>query len=558
MGTALLHVFGKGADNLFNPTLRDGEHAMSKKNLMEEGVLRPVRAKGDRIMTGVCWFLWAVSLGFAALHGTWELALIAGTLFAGTATALAVFYPGKLVTRLSIALIFMAFSGLLIDEAHGMIETHFSIFALLAFLLFYRDWKPVCAAAGSIAVHHYVACVLQMRGYPIYVFPTGHSCDMVYVHAAYVIAETAVLVYLGMEIRREAVETGLIAKISEGLVQHGKIDLSDEVLSMGTSRGLVEFLRAIDHAVDQAGCVAKGIGDVSENINAAASHMLRIGHEQQSSVEHAVDSVWRMAGTAEHMTRNCKEVAEVARRSNTSVEGGRETMRNTARIMETLAATVESVSSEMNELNKESGRIEEIIKIIADISVQTNLLALNATIEAARAGDAGRGFHVVAQEIRALSLRTHTCLAQAQNVVGQVRSQTTRVCTIVDACRTEAQRGGTQVEQANQCLEDAVRQLPQAARRAEEAISEALRYTGIAEEVVEQMQGIGIKTAENSTNLERMDSLGHSLGKMAVDLCESITLFEHGMGGGTSTVPLRPHGVGPGRGEAALAAASPA
>lgn len=502
--------------------------AADARRMSEESVLRPVRAKGDRMMTGVCWVLWAVSLGFATLHGSWIEALTIGTALAVTATLLTYFFAGSLGTRLSVAFIFMAFSGLLIDEAHGLIETHFSIFALLAFLLFYRDWRPVCLAAGTIAVHHAVACELQMRGYPVHVFPAGHGCAMVYVHAAYVIAEAVVLVLLGLEIRREGIDAAVLMRISERLLETGKVDLSDEVLQLSKSRGMVEFLRAIGNAVEQAERVAQGIGGMSGDISEASSRMLGLGRDKRNRSELAVSLVRRMAENAEAITRNCQDVAGVARKVTGSVEEGRETMRATAEGMEALVKMVEGVSSELNHLNAESAQIEEIIKLIADIAGQTNMLALNATIEAARAGEAGRGFHVVAQEIRDLSMRTHTSLAQAHAVVGHVRSQTAKVCKLANVCQDQAQKGGVQVEEANRSLEEAVRQLPQAATRAEAAVAESMLHGGLAEDVVAQMEGIGSRIVENSTNLEQMVRLGRSLATMSDDLCASVSLFEHG------------------------------
>ncbi len=475
-------------------------------------------------MTVVCWMLWLAAMCFAPWHGEWTAALAIGTPLAAWATVMCWRWRGRLATRISIALIFMGFSGLLIHEAHGLIETHFSIFALLAFLLYYRDWRPIVAASGAIAVHHYVACELEMRGAGIYVFPDGHPCTMVWVHAAYVVIEAAVLMYLGGAIRREAVESAAIGQFGRRLVETGVIDLRGGDAGV-RSTALDELLAALDVSVRQAGQVAGGMSSVSGDVTAAACEILSAGREQQTSSESAVRVVRRMAQTAEHVTRNCSEVASVALGSAGVVEQGREVMRRMATTIEGLVGTVTSVSSEMNGLQAESGKIEEIIGIMADIARQTDLLALNATIEAAGAGAAGRGFQVVAREIRELSMRTHASLKQAQGRVDQVREQTMRVCTMTEVCRAEAQAGGRQVVEANASLEQVVQQLPRIAKRAEEVVEQARHYNALSEDAVGELQGIERMIAANSSNLKRIDLLGQSLQRMAGDLVHSVRAF---------------------------------
>ena len=498
-------------------------------NAVDEAALQPIHAKGDRIMSVVCWMLAVVSISFSHLHGTLVLALAVGLSLAGTASLLTHLLPGRLPTRLVIAFVFMAFSALLIDQAHGMIETHFSIFALLAFLLYYRDWRPVGVAAVTIALHHYAFCELQMRGLPIYVFPDGQPCTMVLVHAAYVVTESAVLIYLGSVIRREALESAAIAALGERLVQGGAIDLTMAGFSASgdtASRGLATFLNAINNAVLRASSVASGIGDVSGEMTVAATDMLRLGRDQRSSTEVAIQTVLLMADATRHMTDHCQEVATVARGSATTIEQGRASMRGAVQTMDGVVTSVSAVASQIDHLHTESARIESIIKMIADIADQTNLLALNATIEAARAGERGRGFSVVAQEVRQLSLRTHASLAEVQSVVDLVRGHTAEVRQTADRCRVEAVRGGADLDKANHRLGEVLAQLPQIVKRADSVVDHARKHTACTGEVVERMRSVSDTIAGNSLTLDRIEALGQSLRSMSADLCESVTVFE--------------------------------
>ncbi len=491
----------------------------------EEAALQGIRARGDRAMTVVCWLLWVATAGFALfLYGEW-MACLLGAGLALAATALGWNSRGELFRRLALAMIFMLFSALLIHEAHGLIETHFSIFALLAFLLYYRDWRPVCAAAAVIAIHHLVLCNLQMRGLPVYVFPAGHPCTMVWVHAAYVLVEAVVLVFLGEAIRREAVESAAIAAFGQRLIETGVIDLRDAGRGGAKSRALDQLLLAINDAVLQASSAAGGMSSMSDDVTSAAREILLAGREQRSSSESAARVVRRMAEAAAHVARSCHEVSIAALNSAEVVERGRETMRRTASTIDALVRTVTNASREMNELQAESQRIEEIIAIMTDIAQQTDLLALNATIEAARAGEAGKTFHVVAHEIRELSLRTHTSLGNAQQRVDHVRAKTARVRELTEGCAAEAHEGGRQADEANASLTQVAQELPEIARRAGQIVQQSGDYAELSDDAVAEMQGIERKIVATSSSLERIDLLAQSLQRMSGDLIGSVQAF---------------------------------
>jgi methyl-accepting chemotaxis protein len=490
-------------------------------------ILRPIHLRADRIMCGVCWFLWVVSLAFAPIHGTWLVAIAVATPLALAATLLTLYAPGTRASRIGIGLIFMLFSSLLIHQSHGTIEAHFSIFALLAFLVYYRDTATICAAAGCTAVLHYATCQMQMAGLPIYIFPAGHPCSMVYVHAAYVVFEASVLVFLARMIRAEALEAATIAALGERMADGGTIDLalSGSQALGASSRGLVKFLAAIENSVARAASVAESVSGVSQQMTQATERMLRAGRDQNVTSEAVSDTVRRMADATQEIASNCIAVAGVARTSASVIERGRDSMGRSAILIDALATSVTGVSGQIESLNAGSLRIEGIIKLIADLADQTSLLALNAAIEAARAGEFGRGFSVVAQEVRDLSERTHASLVQAQAIVDEVKRRTADVLRSAEQCREQAVRGGRQVGDANSTLEGVLRELPQVVQRAETVIEIARQHSSLSGQVVLKMREIGTAAAGTSSDLDRIDTLGTSLRGMSTDLCTSVAVF---------------------------------
>jgi len=129
--------------------------------------LRKIYRDGDRIMSGVLLLMLFISLGISGLHDTKIEGVIIGIPSVIVPVLLMMTAPGRRITRVVVATALMIFSALLIHQTHGLIEMHFTIFVLLAFLLYYRDWLPIATAAAVIAVHHLAFNYLQSAGAPV-------------------------------------------------------------------------------------------------------------------------------------------------------------------------------------------------------------------------------------------------------------------------------------------------------------------------------------------------------------------------------------------------------
>ena len=136
----------------------------------------------------VLWALFVMSLALAGLHGTWVWALGLGLPTALLPSALIFFAPGSLATRAVVAMALMVFCALHIQQSLGMTELHFGIFVAMAFLLSYRDWRPIVIAATVIAVHHLSFHYLQTWGWGGVLCFTDPALSIVLGHAAYAAA----------------------------------------------------------------------------------------------------------------------------------------------------------------------------------------------------------------------------------------------------------------------------------------------------------------------------------------------------------------------------------
>jgi len=200
-----------------------------------EQILQPQRAAADRIMLNMMVFLLLVCFGVAFATGTWSLAALVGGPALLVPWAIYKAAPGSLASRLAIACALMVFSALTIQQSQGMIEAHFGIFTLLAFLLYYRDWRPIVAAAGLIAVHHVSFGYLQATGAGgITVLEGDVHIAIIVLHAAYVVFEAAVLIFMATILRREAVESAQVAELS-GQISEGDFSSSGPAVNASES-----------------------------------------------------------------------------------------------------------------------------------------------------------------------------------------------------------------------------------------------------------------------------------------------------------------------------------
>ncbi len=144
-----------------------------------------IHVRADRLMVGVLAGLLILTFALAPSYDTWQWAFLVGVPAALIPGAFAFIYPGSVLTRMSVAASLMVFSALNIHQAYGLTELHFGIFVLLAFLLCYRDWRPIVMAAGVAAVHHLSFYYFQELGYGVMCF-TKPSFGIVLTHASYV------------------------------------------------------------------------------------------------------------------------------------------------------------------------------------------------------------------------------------------------------------------------------------------------------------------------------------------------------------------------------------
>ena len=262
--------------------------------------LDELRRDADRVMLALVGVMTLLSLGLALGTGTWGSFLLIGVPTAGICAAQVLLNNGALSTRLTIAAAFMVLSGLTIHQAHGMIEMHFSIFVLLALLLYYRDWIPIVFAAAVIAVHHLAFDYMQRQGLPVWVFVADTGFIIVVIHALFVVAETLVLVIMARSLQREVQMVGAnparLISVARRLADGEPADLD--------SLGKVPDGSIADAVMRSAVAIETSLGQVDEVMGAIA----------QGDFSGRVDSAGkrgRYLHIADSINRSCQQLDDV-------------------------------------------------------------------------------------------------------------------------------------------------------------------------------------------------------------------------------------------------------
>ncbi|WP_374245153.1 methyl-accepting chemotaxis protein [Zoogloea sp.] len=417
--------------------------------------LSSFRARADNLLVGALGLHLLLCLGVAAYFGDWSAALAVGLPAFLVPLAISRGAPGRLVTRIAVACSAMIFSALLIHQTRGTIEAHFGIFALLAFLVLYCDWRPLIAAAGLIAVHHLAFAWLQATGAGVFVFPQVDGVGRVLVHAAYVVVETGLLCYIAGLLRGMVMDGVMVAEFAQR-ASAGHLDYVFD-RSAVESRPL---LKAVARMQDELRRTLSEARDTADALQALAARLTEASVGIAEGVTDQTNSTGAMAAAVQEMTASINQIADsagearrLASDSSLAAVEGSQVVKAAVGEMSGIAGVIGTAVERVEALGRESERASEVVTIIKGIADQTNLLALNAAIEAARAGELGRGFAVVADEVRKLAERTTTATDEIGRMMNDMRGAKESVLACIESAVSRVNTGVSHAGQAGESID---------------------------------------------------------------------------------------------------------
>ncbi len=299
-----------------------------------------------------------------------------------------------------------------------------------------------------------------------------------------------------------------------GQVRGAAISLAETSSSLGTDS--TETALAATQVSDGVQHVARGFQATLENAQTTKSAVVQLTQaidgiargagDQASQVQAATSTSTQMADGVEDVARKASEVASVTERTRKAAEHGGKAVEETVAGMAEIRDVVAAASERVSQLGSLGEKIGAVVQTIDDIAEQTNLLALNAAIEAARAGEHGKGFAVVADEVRKLAERSGRETKQIAELILQVQDGTREAVKAMEQGSSKVEAGSAKADQAGQALAEIV----EAARSAVEQVggiaAAAQEMAAGARSVVDAMQSISAVVEENSAATQEMSA----------------------------------------------------
>lgn len=281
--------------------------------------------------------------------------------------------------------------------------------------------------------------------------------------------------------------------------------------------------------------LASMLHQVSESIHATASASVQISAstdsmasgmsrqtEQTSHIVKAVESMTETITAA--MERSSQAAFEAAEASEDAQQGG-DVVQKTIQGMNTVADVVMQAAGVIETLGKTSGQIGEVIQTIEEIADQTNLLALNAAIEAARAGEAGRGFAVVADEVRKLAERTQQATKEITKTIQTIQADTNRAVRVMNEGRQTVELGKGLASQTAEALRRIIERTSRVADVISQLASENEQQARSSKEIVQDVEIINGVTRESAMGTKEIAATAESLSRLTESLQQSIKRF---------------------------------
>ena len=240
--------------------------------------------------------------------------------------------------------------------------------------------------------------------------------------------------------------------------------------------------------------------------------------QQQSETEQVATAMNEMTATVQEVAHSAASAAEAAHKADDEARTGKQVVTRTIDVIDTLASEVEKAAGVIHQLEQDSEQIGTVLDVIRGIAEQTNLLALNAAIEAARAGEQGRGFAVVADEVRTLASRTQQSTAEIQGMIEKLQSGAANAVKVMETSRTQAQAGVEQVAQAGASLDSITRAVGTINDLNAQIASAAEEQSSVAEEINRNIVNISQVADQTNQGAQQTAAASEELARLAEQL----------------------------------------
>lgn len=312
---------------------------------------------------------------------------------------------------------------------------------------------------------------------------------------------------------------------------------TDEIAALGESvNTMVAALRKniadeggarkkVETALASIADVVGRLGSASAEVVAATAQQASSIQEQTSAVAQTVATIDQIAATAQQAAERSSQVADAARRSEESTRAGQKAVADSVGAMESIRGQMDTVARSILALAERGQAIGEITSAINEIAEQSHVLALNAAIEASRAGDQGRGFVVVAGEVKALAEQSKKATSQVRQILGEIQGSTNAAVMQSEEGIKGAQAAAALVARAGGTIDGLTEEVTGAARIASQTVASAGQQATGMVQIRQAMRSIQEATQQNLAATRQTERAAQELGNLGVQLGAILTSY---------------------------------
>ncbi len=308
-------------------------------------------------------------------------------------------------------------------------------------------------------------------------------------------------------------------------VANGDLTVRMDEGRKGIYEGMRQMVLSLREVMDEVNKSSHAVSSASVQLHANAAQTTEGSHEVVSQADTVATASEEMAATSSDIAHNCHKAVESSNRACEKAQSGATIVRDTVEGMNRIADKVRSSASVVELLGTRSDQIGEIVATIEDIADQTNLLALNAAIEAARAGEQGRGFAVVADEVRALAERTTKATREIGEMIKAIQKETKHAVNAMVEGVEEVERGTTGAASSGHALEEILEQINDVTGQINQIATAAEEQTATTREITNNILMISDTVKMSARSSEEISIASSQLSQLSIELQGMVKRF---------------------------------